>query len=454
MGRRQYTAEERAAAAEEEDRLVTSAERLIADPAAIERLIARLVQYRSPRILRFSMRNQAMLTKQADERGTTLTDVDTMNGWSDRGRAVREEEWWNGYKVTVPRGAEVVKDDDTPNEPAQDHGEGDGETKTRNRYRMRPFFDISQTDGVDDTMPGFGPSAVKDPAQVLREALTDQLERFGYTVVVADVPAAEVNDDATPPTVTVPADDDVTGLAKALASVLSRPDDERPPMRPPSKAPRNDADWITDLPEGMRHARLKPPDPYKSFTAWVMPHPASGVVTYKVTGARLAGTFTVHSADAAHHPHHTAATIKFGDWSDYDAISVESAPDLPRINNVEVHATGSNITRERLRDVDGRRYVRARRTTGLRTTEEAPQKTRDRAAAIARACLSDYFRRDDLEELHEARARIEAPHLYADAAHRADVLEIHAAKVAAEAEEAATEALRYAALIAVPEEDR
>ncbi|GAB3167432.1 hypothetical protein GCM10027258_92770 [Amycolatopsis stemonae] len=455
MGRRTYTDEEKAAFAAADNALVDGASKVLADPAELERLVTQLLTVRSPRVLRFSLRNQALVIKQASERGTTLTDLDTAKGWGERGRWVTEEEYARPYRLAVPKGTETV-DGDAAEHDGQDHGEdtdnGDGK-QTRSRFRMRPYYDYAQTEGLDDTMPGFRPSTVDSPETVLREALADQLDRFGYTVVFDGVDTVEINDDAEPPTVAVPAADPVTGMARALGSVLSRPPKERPRMRPSTRTPAADADWITDKPIGARRVRLDL-GKYRPAVAWAIPHPDSGTVVYKVTGTRLSGSFTVHSTDAVEHATPTAATIRYGDWSERDYYMGMQAPYLPTVNGIEVHGALGGITPDWLDNLDGR-TARPRRTDdGGRTSYEAPDKTADRTAAVLRAILADYFDRDDLAELHRARARREAPRSQAAAARVVAGLDEQIKTATAERAAAADEAERYAAIADEPTEDR
>jgi hypothetical protein len=82
MGKRTpYTAEQREARDQADSALCERARELLADPAAVATLVRQLVTVSaSPKVLRYSLRNQAMLASQAEERGLVLTDVDSFKG--------------------------------------------------------------------------------------------------------------------------------------------------------------------------------------------------------------------------------------------------------------------------------------------------------------------------------------------------------------------------------------
>ncbi|MEV6832034.1 hypothetical protein [Amycolatopsis sp. NPDC051102] len=451
--RKNYTAEDRAAFAEADAALADAAHRVLADPAELERLVTQMLTIRSPRILRYSLRNQAMLINQARERGTTLTDLDTARGWSQRGRSVLEDERERPYRLTIPKGTETV-DGDAADHDGQDHDDTDGGEgkETRSRFRTRTYYDYAQTEGLDDTMPGFRPSAVDEPEAVLRDSLADQLARFGYTVVFDDVDTVEVNDDAEPPVIAVPAADAVVGMARALGSILSRPPKERPRQRPAERASADDAAWITDKPVGTRRVRLDLRD-YGTAIAWAIPRPDSGTVVYKVTGRRLFGTWTVHSEDAANHDTITSATVRYGDYSGADFYNYGQAPSLPTVNGIELLGSCGAITPDRVAQLDRYRVRPRRSDDGGRSSYEVPEKTADRTAAVVRALLADFYARDDLDQLHQARARHEAPRHRATAARTADHLKRRISELTEELGSAVDQAARYGAIADTPDQD-
>jgi hypothetical protein len=154
--------------------------------------IAHLVT--TPRLLTYSLRNQALLLGQADERGMTLTDVDTYRGWQRRSRHVRPGE--HGLKIVRP-----VR----PSESITDHTDRAGdqtEPDTDIKFRTITVFDRTQTDELEH--PHFGehnshesrnrPAAQTDaeadeetaamPEAVLLESLREQAERAGYLSVI------------------------------------------------------------------------------------------------------------------------------------------------------------------------------------------------------------------------------------------------------------------------------
>jgi hypothetical protein len=91
-----------------------------------------------------------LLLGQAEERGMSLRDVDTFQGWRQRGRQVRRGE--QGLRLVRPVGLDNHEDTDA--EP--DHDEPKRSTDTehdeapRVRFRFMAVFDISQTDEVTD----------------------------------------------------------------------------------------------------------------------------------------------------------------------------------------------------------------------------------------------------------------------------------------------------------------
>lgn len=217
-----YTDEQRQARREADKALQAEAAELIADPDAVAEMAAKLATTcRSPKVLSYSLRNQALLVSQAEARGMVLTDVDSFRGWQERGRAVRKGE--AGLRIVRPRGTESAENGEgseeaqqEPNEPAE--GAEDGEGETRTRFRMTAVFDISQTEGIEDAEVIGEAHEVTNPAAVLAERITAELERYEY--VIEEDPActrAEVDDGDL---ITVPVGRPVAELARALAVVL------------------------------------------------------------------------------------------------------------------------------------------------------------------------------------------------------------------------------------------
>lgn len=226
MAKRTYTAQERQARQDVDRALQAEAAELLADPDAVVALAEQLATTcRSPKVLSYSLRNQALLIMQAEARGMVLTDVDTFRGWRERGRMVRKGE--AGLRIVRPRGTEAAEDaGDSEGEgivthrgdvPTGDEG-GANEGATRTRFRMTAVFDISQTEGIEDAEVIGEAHAVPNPAALLADTLVGQLERRGYQVVTAAAERAEVDDGDL---ITVPEGRPVAELARALAVVLA-----------------------------------------------------------------------------------------------------------------------------------------------------------------------------------------------------------------------------------------
>ncbi|MGH4007517.1 MAG: ArdC-like ssDNA-binding domain-containing protein [Pseudonocardiaceae bacterium] len=69
----------------------------------------------SPKLLRYSVHNVATLTKQAQERGIMLSDVDSFRGWSECRRGVRKGE--RGLRTVAPQDVQTTPA--TPNQTQQ-----------------------------------------------------------------------------------------------------------------------------------------------------------------------------------------------------------------------------------------------------------------------------------------------------------------------------------------------
>lgn len=174
MGRRRHYSEaDREAAQARDAAIAEKAEDALADPNLGAR-IAGLLE--TPALLRYSVRNQALLMAQASERGTLLTHVETFSGWHMRGRRVRDDEAKQGYRMVKPitrRGSD------------SGNGEGGEGKKPRPLFRTKLYFDISQTEPIEDwdgETEKEPTTADLEPAVVLFDSLTKQAERLGYQV--------------------------------------------------------------------------------------------------------------------------------------------------------------------------------------------------------------------------------------------------------------------------------
>uniref|UniRef100_UPI003F49B120 ArdC family protein n=1 Tax=Amycolatopsis sp. CA-290885 TaxID=3239925 RepID=UPI003F49B120 len=233
MGKRDERRQEREAA---DGGIRERAAELLADPERAVAMVRQLIEANSsPRVLRYSLRNQAMLSSQAEERGMSLIDVDTFKGWLNRGRVVRRGE--HGLRIVRPRGraAESAaggqreeKTEKAAPEQGSDQGKQQGEESgERVSFRMMTVFDISQTEAAEDVEIVGEAEQAEAPVQLLRETLRDQLARFGCEITEA--PAATVASVEDDRVVTVPPGQPVEELARALAIVVTAAKKSRTP---------------------------------------------------------------------------------------------------------------------------------------------------------------------------------------------------------------------------------
>jgi N-terminal domain of anti-restriction factor ArdC len=217
--RKGYSPQQREAREQADRVLREQACALLADPDAVAAMVTQLVTVsRSPKVLRYSLRNQALLVSQAEQRGMTLTDVDSYRGWCNRGRCVREGE--RGLRIVAPKGTETNEDTD-PDEVISTKDENQSGEELRVRFRMESRFDISQTDGIDDAEIVGQAAEVSNPAAVLRDALTEQLQRRGYTIIVAETATGGAEIDQYNRIVRLPAAAELPELARTVAQLLT-----------------------------------------------------------------------------------------------------------------------------------------------------------------------------------------------------------------------------------------
>jgi hypothetical protein len=218
--RKGYCPQQREERAQADHALCKKAGELLADPDAVAAMVTQLVTDScSPKMLRYSIRNQALLISQADQRGMSLTDVDSFAGWKNRGRRVRKGE--HGLRIVAPTGTKTGKDaEQDENISATDSHKSD-DKQLPVRFHMAAVFDISQTEAIDDTEAVSQAEAeeVPNPAALLRDALSDQLQRRGYTIVVGETATGgtEIEHD----TVRLPAGAELPELARTVAEVLT-----------------------------------------------------------------------------------------------------------------------------------------------------------------------------------------------------------------------------------------
>jgi hypothetical protein len=259
---RRYSEQQRAARAAADAQLFNQSTADLADPELIEQRIRAALSGMSPRILSYSLRNQMLLLGQAKERGMSLRDVDTFQGWRQRGRQVRRGE--QGLRLVRPVGLDNHEDTDA--EP--DHDEPKRSTDTehdeapRVRFRFMAVFDISQTDEVTDEdaetpcaacgaapgtpcLDGCGCAGCngqldpdeQEPADVAWNRLQEQILQAGYTFSwparPADLGGLKVRLDHDTKAVhvamlaTAGDPEAITALAVALGEILTRAEQAR-----------------------------------------------------------------------------------------------------------------------------------------------------------------------------------------------------------------------------------
>ncbi|WP_067721657.1 ArdC-like ssDNA-binding domain-containing protein [Nocardia yamanashiensis] len=441
--RRTYSEAERAERDAADAAIRDQADALLSDPAAVAALISKLSRCTAPKMLRYSLRNCAMLEKQGQERGMDVTDVENFRGWQMRGRSIRKGE--RALRIVAPRGTEEVKNDNNA-EPAPTDSAAEGETQTKTRFRMAPVFDISQTDGIEnfDGEP-VTVEPVADPAAALAASLVEQLERYGYQVT----PGAGAEIDHEARTITTGPGGQAEQLAQALAVVLTLPPAERPRQQPAPRAATP-----------ARQAPTAPADPsrillelgkYADAHATIRTDYTTGRTFYTVTGPRASGTFTIVSQNPTESDTVQRFSVEYGEGNRPHSFDRYHRRDRPVINGIDLVGGSAGFTVDRIDDIDGTR-LHCRRSLGPTHDEDAPPRTKERAAAIVRAILRHYMTRDDLHALHRAAAAVEAPYRRAEQNRAAANLADRIAQLEAEHAEHTAKARRYDAIAADTEQ--
>ena len=168
VARRRYSEADRQAAKDRDAALATEAEEALADPDFGAQVIELLT---TPRLLSYSVRNQALLLVQARKRGTTLSHLKPFEGWLKVGRCVRGGE--TCLRLVEHRSGR-----------GEDGGGEDGESRKSFRWVRR--FDFSQTEPLE----GFDGEVEEEPTEedltpgaALFESLSKQADRLGYLLV-------------------------------------------------------------------------------------------------------------------------------------------------------------------------------------------------------------------------------------------------------------------------------
>lgn len=445
--RKKYSDEDRAARQAADEAIREGGDELLSDPEAVAAMVAQLARLTCPKLLRYSLRNVALIFKQAADREMTVTDVDTYKGWRARGRHVRKGE--KGIRIVAPKGSEAgeTAEGEASEQPAEPAAEAaaDGEGGNfRVRFRMVPVFDIAQTEGIEDFEgEPVEVSPVAEPAAAVRARLLEQFDGIGYTVTEGEAPA--IDDDAH--TVTVSGGQPLEELAQALAALLTRPADERPrQIRPAAATTRAEPQAAPGIPLELGE--------FGTGRAVVEVDHEGARVFYTVTAPSVRGTFTVEFHEAAEsgiEPRRVC--VKYGradkPGNAYGRFG-EDCPDRPKVNSIQL-ASCSYVT---LADVETLSWLYVSRLVEGRyelTTDRVPPRTGDRVRAVVRAILLHFQTLPEFGALFRRAAALEAPVLQRVQAAKARKLSQHIASAEAERSEA-EERARYFAGLAAGEE--
>ncbi|WP_331761021.1 ArdC-like ssDNA-binding domain-containing protein (plasmid) [Nocardia sp. NBC_01377] len=448
--RKKYTDEEIAARRAVDDAIRESGNELLNDPAAVADMIEKLARITSPKLLRYSLRNVALIYKQAADRAMTVTDVDTFKGWLMRGRSVHKGE--KSLRIVAPKGSdegEAAEGEATeqPAEPPADSADAEV-GNFRVRFRMIAVFDIAQTQAIEDFEDEpLEVAPVAEPAAAVRAHLLEQLAALGYTVTEGDAPA--LDDDTR--TVTVSSGQPLEELAQALAVLLTRPPEQRPRQpRPKTRTPHAAAPAdatpavALDLGEfGTGHAVVE------------IDHDNAHVY-YRVTAPSVRGTFTVEFNEPAQSGQEPKrVSVKYGRADKRGSAHGEfgkDRADRPKVNNIRL-VDSSTVT---LSDVETLRWLYASRLVQGRhrlTTDRVPDRTGDRVRAVVRAILLHFKDLPEFGELFKRAAALDAPVLQRMQDARARELSAHIAGLENQREEIEAQARYYAGLAAGGEID-
>ncbi|WP_280299267.1 ArdC-like ssDNA-binding domain-containing protein [Nocardia abscessus] len=441
--RKKYSEEERAARQAADEQIREGGNELLSDPEAVAVMVAQLARLTCPKLLRYSLRNVALLFNQAADRDMTITDVDSFKGWAARGRHVCKGE--KALRIVAPKGSEEgeAAEGEASEQPAEPAAEADAEGGNfRVRFRMVPVFDIAQTEGIEDFEgEPVEVAPVAEPAAAVCARLLEQFDAIGYTVTEGEAPA--IDDDAH--TVTVSDGRPLEELAQALAALLTRPADERPrQVRPATSA---------STPAAAQAAPGIPLDlgEFGTGRAVVEVDHDGARVYYQVTAPSVRGTFTVEFYEAAEsgiEPRRVC--VKYGradkPGNAYGAFG-QDRPDRPKVNGIRL-ASHSTVT---LSEVETLRWLYVSRLVQGRydlTTDRVPDRTGDRVRAVVRAILLHFQTLPEFGTLFKRAAALEAPVLQRIQADRARELSRRIAGAEAEREEAEHRARYFAGLAA------
>ncbi|MDL4812787.1 ArdC-like ssDNA-binding domain-containing protein [Actinomadura opuntiae] len=209
-----YTDEQIAAFRAQDAELVEQAQDALADPAFGAKVIA-ATGGGALSIARYSLTNQALLIRQAEDRGLDLRGgVGTYRQWKEAGRAVKADQFGQALFITRP----VGRQDTDADEPTDGEQEG-----APVRFRAKKVYARAQTTGIEDDADGQEPQADEDTdlEAAVYESLRKEAERAGYTLTLWEAHehygrAVEVDHD----TRTIHVHDDAPGGLEQLAGIL------------------------------------------------------------------------------------------------------------------------------------------------------------------------------------------------------------------------------------------
>lgn len=412
--KKRYSEEEIAAARQRDAELTETADTALADPDMMAQIAAWLTTVQ-PTIRARSLRNATLLFKQAQQRGTTVTDVRSFRDWIAAGRCPLKG---TNYRIVAPRGEEAVADDTASDTAGEAPGSaGEEGTTLRTRFRMVPVWDIADTTGIED----FEGEAPEVPQVDLWERLTEQVQQRGYTIRRADTgnsvdhesQVITIADNASP-------SEAAAALGVQLAAVITH--QRATKTGPAAPAP-------VELPPGVQAAELTLDGSYGSARVTFETNWTNGRTRYQVTAKNVTGTLTVmperHPTEPTAVPETVDVTLGdflTGVWPDRRDMFENGT--APVVNGVNLTGGVSGLAFDDVTDVRGWRWrVRPDRYLSAYCSTEAPERTADRFRAVLRAVLLHWFARTDLADVRLAAARDEAPGRIAERNREADKLD-------------------------------
>lgn len=425
MGRRQYTPEQREQREQDDRRAAEAGETLMTDPDRVAAVVDGLVvTSTSPRLLRYSLRNLAMLHIQAAERGIPLSDVAGYREWRTRGRQVRRGE--AGLRIVAFCGRDQDQEGNGDTAAVAVVGEAaDAEApRGRARFRFASVWDVSQTEPVEGAEATASPVAV-DPAAEVVAGLTEQITRRGYTLTTGPGPVVDHAERA----VTAPAEPGA--LARALADILTTTPDmaDRAPDAVP--APATDPDAVPVVTAGHGRMTITPQAPRPD-----------GSVPYRVRGTRIDGTVTIAIDDpaATPEPFSVSAHLGTGRVTDPDREGALT------VNGVSLSSVMGGLFLSRVDELvtEPQWSVRLWRDGG----KEVSPVTRAKTGAAVHAVITHWRGRADIPGLRAAAVRAEAARRAAESRRDQAEADARAERARAEADRQAAQARTWEAIAA------